>query len=63
MNEVQCEEEDNPNYLHVVGDNDEVVRYQLDIDMTRSDQYSHECHDSGSASAARDKSSMKEGRL
>ena len=31
MNEVQCEEEDNPNYLHVVGDNDEVVRYQLDI--------------------------------
>ena len=29
MNEIQCEEEDNPNYLHVVGDNDEVVRYQL----------------------------------
>ena len=32
MNEIQCaEEEDNPNYLHVVGDNDEVVRYQLDV--------------------------------
>ena len=63
MNEVQCEEEDNPNYLHVVGDNDEVVRYQIDRYMIRSDQYSHECHDSGSASAVQEKSSMKESRL
>ena len=27
MNESQSEEVNNPNYLHVVGDNDEIVRY------------------------------------